>query len=217
VCTWQRRITRIKRFEERQRKACEWIQFGEIAEWCSEEGSILPDENKRAAAFDMLANDLLDGEFEENGHSRVHCWFLATATAKRMTREWLNDAIYNNWDGHHGRLYLAHCWMHRSMFKRWLARHRLPESPPRFQPQESYRVTSAKPRDETAALIAKPGAKARAVADAIDQLWPNGIPNGLSAKDRNRKIVDRIKLNEGSVPKDVGRAVQRELQVRRLR
>jgi hypothetical protein len=217
VCTRQRRKARIKRFEERQRKACKWIKFGEIAEWCSEEGSILPDENKRAAAFDMLAHDLLDGEFEENGHSRVYCWFLATATARRMTREWLNDAIYNNWDGHHGRLYLAHCWIPRRLFDRWLAKHRQLASPSRFQPQESYRVAGAKARDETAALIAKPGAKGRAVANAIDQLWPNGIPEGLSAKDRNLKIVDRIKLNEGSVPKDVGRAVQRALRARRSR
>ena len=213
MCTRQRRTTRIKRFEERQRKAREWINFGEIAEWCSEEGSILSDENKRAAAFDKLAHDLLDGVFEENGHSRVHCWHLATATARRMTREWLNDAIYNNWDGHHGRLYLAHCWIPRRLFERWRVKHQLKATPSRFQPQ----ISDAKAGVEAAALIPKRGAKTRGVAEAIDQLFSGEIPLGLSAKDRNRAIVEQLKRNRSSVPKDPQRAIQRVLQKRRSR
>jgi len=161
----------------------------------------------------MLAHDLLDGEFEENGHSRVHCWFLATATAKRMTREWLNDAIYNNWDGHHGRLYLAHCWIPRRLFERWRAKHQLKASSSRFQPQ----ISTAEARVEAAALIPKSGAKTRGVTEAIDQLFPGGIPPGLSAKDRNRAIVEQLKRNRISVPKDPQRAIQRVLQKRRSR
>src|SRR5262249_1272866 len=209
----QRRTTRIKRFEERQGKAREWINFGEIAEWCSEEGSILSDENKRAAAFDKLAHDLLDGEFEENGHSPVCCWHPATASARRMTREWLNDAIYNNWDGHHGRLYLAHCWIPRRLFERWRVKHGLKASPSRFQPQ----ISGAKARVEAAALIPKRGAKTRGVTEAVNQLWPEGVPKGLTAKERDQLVFKQLKRNGSSIPKDLARAVQRVLQEQRSR
>jgi hypothetical protein len=76
---------------ERQRKVREWINFAEIAEWCSEEDSIEPNEDKRAWACKKLADDLLDGEFEENGRSRVH--YLYLDTAKRVTPEWFKDVI----------------------------------------------------------------------------------------------------------------------------
>jgi len=35
--TRQWRIARIDRFTQRQRQMCEWINFAEIAEWCSKE------------------------------------------------------------------------------------------------------------------------------------------------------------------------------------
>jgi hypothetical protein len=201
---------RIKRFEERQRKAREWIKFGEIADWCSEEGSVLPDENKRAGAFDKLAHDLLDGEFEENGHSRVHFWHLDTATARRMTREWLNNAIYNNWDGHHGRLYLAHCWFPRLFFKRWLARHELPESPPRFEPINEPSLVRLKKQPKRRGT----GAKAWAVAEARDQLWLGGIPpEGLTAKERDTTIINWMKSKGCSLPSR--RTIQRVFEKRR--
>jgi hypothetical protein len=149
------RAARIKRFTERQREAREWINFAEIAEWCSKEDqSIVPNAEKRTAAFDTLASDLLAGEFEENGRSRV--LYLHPAVIKaRMTREWLKDVIGHNLDGHHGRsAYLAYCWIERRMFDRWLARHRLSQSPARFQPQVSYRVSDLKAGDETAAIRA---------------------------------------------------------------
>jgi hypothetical protein len=131
----QWRIGRIERFKERQRDTGEWINFAEIAEWCSKEDqSIVPSEQKRAAAFDTLTSDLLAGEFEENGRSRVLYLHPAVARA-RMGREWLKDVIDYNWDGNNGRsAYLTHCWMPRRLFDHWLARHRLPESPRRFEP-----------------------------------------------------------------------------------
>ena len=151
----QWRTARIERFAERQRQTREWINFAEIAEWCSKEDqSIVPNKEKSTAAFDTLASDLLAGEFEENGRSRV--LYLHPATAKaRMARDWLQDAIAHNYDGEHGRSeYLPHCWIQRRMFERWLAKHRLPESPPRFRPQKSYYVSGATAGDETAAIKA---------------------------------------------------------------
>jgi hypothetical protein len=75
----------------------------------------------------------LTGEFEENGRSLV--LYLHPATAKsRMTRDSLQDAIAHNYDGHQGRSqYLPYCWIPRRLFDRWLAKHRLQESPTRFR------------------------------------------------------------------------------------
>src|SRR5262245_20359772 len=106
----QWRMARIERFTQRQRKMREWINFAEIAEWCSKEDqSIVPNKEKLAAAFETLAGDLLSGEFEENGRSRVLYLHLDTTKA-RMTRAWLKDAIEPAYDHDHGRSqYLMHC------------------------------------------------------------------------------------------------------------
>jgi hypothetical protein len=141
--TPQWRADRIKRFTEGQRQKREWINFAEIAEWCSEEHqSIKPNEEKRATAFDTLARDLLSGEFEENGRSRV-LYLHPDVVWARMTRERLREAINHNYDGNAGRSqYLSHCWIRRRSFDRWLAKHRLEQSPARFQPRDE--VTLAK-------------------------------------------------------------------------
>jgi hypothetical protein len=53
-----------------------------------------------------------------------------------MTRALLTDAIENNYGNNHGRSdFLARCWIPRAMFDRWLAKHRLQASPPRFAPK----------------------------------------------------------------------------------
>ncbi|MFY9734599.1 MAG: hypothetical protein WAL02_05625 [Rhodoplanes sp.] len=121
------RQARIGRFVTAQRRHREWINFAEIADWCArEDRSIEPNERKRAAAFDRLANDLLAGEFEEDGRSRV-LYLHPRSTRARMTREWLRDAIGHNYDGDVGRSgFLPHCWIARHLFERWLAKNRLP-------------------------------------------------------------------------------------------
>jgi hypothetical protein len=59
-----------------------------------------------------------------------------------------------------------------------------------------------------------PGAKAQGISEAISQLWPNEIPQGLSAKDRNNAIIDRMRQNGSSVPNSPERAIQRVLRTR---
>jgi hypothetical protein len=59
-----------------------------------------------------------------------------------------------------------------------------------------------------------PGAKARGIAEAINQLWSNKIPKGLSAKDRNKAITGRMELNGSSIPQNPERAIQRVLKAR---
>jgi hypothetical protein len=212
--TRQCRAARIQRFTERQREKHEWINLAEIAEWCSEEDhSILQNEDKRAAAFDRLSSDLLAGEFEENGHSQVLYLHLESRKT-RMTREWLKDAIDHSWGGDRGKSqYLAHCWIRRLLFDRWCARHNLPASPERFQPRKSY-PSSGKARSNALAPIPKSGrgAKTRGIETAIAQIWPQGIPDGLSGKDRDCQIGKWLQHNGCSVPRNVSRAVQRVLK-----
>jgi hypothetical protein len=149
---------RIRRFEEDQRRKREWISFVEIAEWYSE--LRVPTTPKKAAAareqaYSMLERDLLTGLFEEGGRSQV--LFLCPGVSLshwKMERQWLRDAIDNNYDGEHGRSYLRHCWLPRNLFKRWCGWHHLPKSTPRFQPQKSQRVLAATAGDETAAIKA---------------------------------------------------------------
>jgi hypothetical protein len=85
-----------------------------------------------------------------------------------MTREWLRDVIEHNYDGRQGRSqYLPQCWMPRSMFDRWLAKHRLQASPKRFEPVVSHDRKRSK-RDEVAAYIA--------------EHYPKGVPASVPLK-----------------------------------
>jgi hypothetical protein len=147
---------RIRRFEEDQRRKREWINFAEIADWCSElDGSAVPNKAARENACRMLERDLLAGNFEEGGRSRVRFVFPGVSwTHGKMSREWLQDAIDNDWDGRRGRSYLENCWLPRKLFQRWCGWHHLPKSPPRFEPQESHPVLAATVGDETAAIKA---------------------------------------------------------------
>ena len=56
------------------------------------------------------------------------------------------------------------------------------------------------------------------VCNAAKELWPDGIPNTLKAKERNKMIADQIKLKGGSVPSDGGlaRAVQRAIKSKQI-
>ena len=157
----------IKRFEKKQLHAREWINFGDIADWCSKEsGSIIPNEQKRAAAFDTLARDLLAGDFEEGKKSWV-LYLHPTSQKCRMTRRWMNDAIDYNWDGHRGRSqYLPCCWIPRRMFDAWLKKHRLEQSPARFQPSVSQTL-------DKKITLQKPPAREFA-REVIDKIFPGG-------------------------------------------
>jgi hypothetical protein len=202
----QWRAAWIGRFAERQRCTRKWINFGEIADWCSKEDqSIVPSKEKRATAFDTLASDLLAGEFEENGRSLV-LYLHAAIGAKRMTRRWLQDVIEHDYEGHRGRSqYLPHCWMPRRVFERWLAKHRLERSPARFQPRGAERAIKKVTQ----------GAKTKGILEAINRLWPHGIPKGLSGKERNNAIRAQLEKSHASIPQDLPRVVQRALKAHR--
>jgi hypothetical protein len=53
----RRRTAWIDRFTKTQRDKRDWINFAEIAEHCSEEGGIVPNEVARETAYDKLLAD----------------------------------------------------------------------------------------------------------------------------------------------------------------
>src|SRR5258706_7450931 len=66
------REKRMSLWAERQGICREWIGFSEIAEWCAREsGSIHPDENAIAEAYNELAEALIAGEVERDVRHRV--------------------------------------------------------------------------------------------------------------------------------------------------
>jgi hypothetical protein len=144
----QRDEGRIRRFEEVQRRKGRWIKFAEIAEWFSELGGHGPNEAAREKAFTMLQEDLLRGHFGQGDDSQVLFLFPGVSLTRRMTQQWLEDAIKHDYDNQHGRLWLENCWLPRNLFERWCAWHHLPKSPPRFEPQESHGVDKSEHRTQ---------------------------------------------------------------------
>jgi hypothetical protein len=61
------------------------------------------------------------------------------------------------------------------------------------------------------------GAKARGVEQALDHIWPDKIPEGLSAKERNNTVREWLIAKRLSVPNDIAKAIQRALNARQLR
>ena len=130
---------RIERFTRTQRQQRAWINFAEISEWCAElGGAVVPNEAARASAYEKLQRDLLEGEFEENGRTRVLYLHPRTVKAK-MTGSWMHDMIDTFPPATIRSEYLDHCWLPRNLFQRWLAKHHLPASPPRFEATPSAR------------------------------------------------------------------------------
>jgi hypothetical protein len=202
----QRRDIRIRAFTETNRYTRDWINFAEIAEWCSEEDGIRPNEAKRAAAYDSLERDLLAGEFVEGGRSRV--LYLHRRSAKvRMTPEWLKDAIDHNLDGENGRLgFLPLCWISHPMLEWWIAKHRLQKAPLRFQPrQKPVFVENSGGLREFSAIENIPAVKSLNhlpklqidIVELANQLWPTGkAPSRV--KERNQAIQAKFEKNPPS-------------------
>jgi hypothetical protein len=111
------------------------------------------------AAFDVLAHDLLAGDFEENGKSRVLYWRPAKQTRTTlhpeqktwMTKEQLQDLIDHKYYGADPSQYLQDCWISDEMFDAWRRKHCLKQSPVRFQPRAS-RTTETPPKQRQSAL-----------------------------------------------------------------
>jgi hypothetical protein len=120
------RTARIERFTKIQRDKREMINLAEIAECCSEESGVVPNEVARETAYEKLLADVLEGDFEKNGVSQI--MYLHPYTSKtRMTREWMTGLLeFKNVDrATIISQYLAHCWMPRVFSERRFAKHRM--------------------------------------------------------------------------------------------
>lgn len=148
----RRRAAWIERFTVCQIDRRDWISFREIATWYSERGgSAVPDEPQRLVAYDMLAHDLLDREFQERGTSQV--LFLHPAVKfTRMTPEKLFDLMVTFSGDDICSAYLDHCWIPARLFRGWLAKHELPHAPPRFQARKVSTPLAPTTRGEPAAI-----------------------------------------------------------------
>ena len=170
------RTARIERFTKIQRDKREWINFAEIAEYCSEEsGGVVPNEVARETAYEKLLADVLEGDFEKNGVSQI--MYLHPYPSKtRMTREWLIGLLEFK-DADRATIisqYLAHCWMARVFLERWLAKHRMEPRPQRFEPKCPTPPTTT-PQSLSQARKAEP-----VIAEAVG--------HGASDADRERRF-----------------------------
>ena len=131
-------LARTERLVRRLRQTSEWINFADAADFIAREsGSIAPDEERRARAYEELADALIKGEFDKRERT---CVFFPSGSKKvRMTWEWLADIIEFDLDGDRGQWRLAQCWAPRELMVRFFAKRLLPFPPAVFGPPTSER------------------------------------------------------------------------------
>ena len=198
------RTARIERFIKIQRDKREWINFAEIAEYCSEEsGGVVPNEVARETAYEKLLADLLVGDFEQNGVSQI--MYLHPYTSKtRMTREWLIGLLEFK-DADRATIisqYLAHCWMARVFLERWLAKHRMEPRPPRFEPKKRTPSATTQPSSPPR-FPASQESQARISPEAMGRAPEIPIPAPMVAPQPVLKIVDQPEVPSGIEPTEV--------------
>ena len=146
-----RRRVAVDRFIEEQRRTRELINFADIADWLARrDNPVVPNETARSGAYDLLRDDLQTGDFEEDGKSQVRFMHPNHETewiSRRRIVDCENEKVISLLDVMDSFLpedviaqYLAHCWIPRRIFHRWLAKHQLPLSPPRFEPLEKSKA-----------------------------------------------------------------------------
>jgi hypothetical protein len=128
--------TRIERFTQDQRCKRDWINFAEIADSFTDLRPQVSNEIARADAYRKLQQDLLEGDFEQNGRSAVR--LLHPRLIRRMLQpEYFRSILETHGEAKIRSEILPYCWFSFTAFERWCAKHHLPTSPPRFQPKPS--------------------------------------------------------------------------------
>ena len=198
------RTARIERFTKIQRDKREWINFAEIAEYCSEEsGGVVPNEVARETAYEKLLADLLVGDFEQNGVSQI--MYLHPYTSKtRMTREGLIGLLAFK-DADRAAIvsqYLAPCWMPRAFLERWLAKHRMEPRPQRFEPKRQ--TPSATTQPSSPPRFQAPQESRAGISPEAEGRAPEiPIPAPMVAPQPVVKIVDQPEVPSGIEPTEV--------------
>jgi hypothetical protein len=197
------RTARIERFTKIQRDKRELINFAEIAEYCSEESGVVPNEVAQETAYEKLLADFLEGDFEENGVSQI--MYLHPYTSKtRMTREWLIGLLEFK-DADRATIisqYLAHCWMPRVFLERWLAKHRMEPRPQRFEPKRQ--TPSATTQPSSPPRFQAPQESRAGISPEAEGRAPEiPIPATMVAPQPVVKIVDQPEVPSGIEPTEV--------------
>lgn len=75
-------------------------------------------------------------------------------------------------------------------------------------------LVGSRPAQDSPSRKSGSGAKTLGVEKALNHLWPEGPPDGLSAKDRNNLVRNYMTENKLSIPTDLPKAIQRALRKR---
>jgi hypothetical protein len=81
-----------------------------------------------------------------------------------------------------------------------------------FRREDVLKLWPEQQKEAAAPRRSSRGAQAVAVDLAFAACYPGGVPEGLSATDRNREILKWIVANNKSIPTDIAKAVQRGLK-----
>ena len=209
----QWRAGRIRRFTEKQRRKHDWINFAEITDWCSEiDGSVAPNEAACASAYEKLQRDLLEGDFEENDGSRVlylHPW---TVMAK-ITRARLREAVDVYPPATVRSEYLNHCWIPRKLFQAWIAKHHLPQNPPRFAPALQTIGTEHASHAGAQFLVADSGGRKRGrrpiKLEQVKQAMRGDIQSGRQTDAGLRSMLEKSLAGTYGVSRDTARKARK--------
>jgi hypothetical protein len=80
-----------------------------------------------------------------------------------------------------------------------------------FCREDILRLWPEQQKEAAAPRRSSGGAKTVAVDLALAALYPGGVPEGLIAKERDKRVEDWLRDNKKSIPSNIAKAVQRGL------
>jgi hypothetical protein len=197
-----------RRFAEKQRITRQWVNFGAIADWCARErGSIEPDEELRAEAYEQLRRALASGVFTVSETSRV-LFFGDDVSWVRITPERLAqiERCVDREIVYHG--FLRACWVPHEFAGWWFDERNLPRPHHLFPP---VRGESATDRRASGAAHAPTDLTTSATVDrVVRRRKAAGLNYEASDAPLVREMRDKILSGEANSPWDAAQAVSKK-------
>jgi hypothetical protein len=163
MAEWQRRLTRdrhegqIRKWKGRQRRQREWINFADMADWCSRmPGDVARDRTRQAQGFLDLLDAVLAGEFDQAGRCRVGYLPGATTIAEPLRLHLQVDYLRDCRDAGAASAVLADCWAPRVLCLRWFKARGI-KPPPGLHDREAKPAASPTTNEQTAYKTGAPG------------------------------------------------------------
>jgi hypothetical protein len=151
---WRRRWVRdrheqqIRVWKRRQKRAHDWVNFSDIADWCAREtGTVRRSEAHREQAWHDLYAAVINNEFELDGRCRVaYLPHGQTRSDKPLRLRLCVDDLWQCCEFVIGRTppMLPDCWAPRAMCLRWFQARDI-RPPPWLDPPGAARKTSEVP------------------------------------------------------------------------